>query len=107
MQFTAVIHTKNHRDVATGAPKVLMTGIQTKTEDYRDHSYILISPELQVFIDDTIGNKSFIVSFEADEHTYKYRGELIKKTLVNVHNISRLGPGPNYLAKKKKKRVRA
>lgn len=107
MKFTAVIHTKNHRDIATGVPKVLMTGIQTDTEDYRDHSYVEINAPLRKFINETTGNKSFVVSFEADEKTYEYRGEIIKKTLTNVKSIKRLGPGPNYLAKKAKKRVRA
>ena len=84
---------RNFRDVATGAPKVLLRNVlQEDEEDFRDHAWVELSAELKEFFKQELPkNGKRVISFRAKEKVYKYRGELVKRTLSNVKNITVLG----------------
>lgn len=92
MHFTAKI-SRNFRDVATGVPKCLLRNIIIdENEEYRDHAWVEVNTVLAKFFKDKLPkNGKRIISFEADEKHYTYRGEIIKRTLENVRNIKVLG----------------
>ena len=89
--FTAQLHPSNRRDVHTGAPKVLLTGVQTDSEDYRDHCWVEISPALQKAMRSMRPQKSFIIQFEATEKQYSRPGAEIKRTLASIKQVKVLG----------------
>lgn len=86
---------RNFRDISTGAPKVLLRSIvQEDSEYFRDHAWIEMTEELkQFFRQELPKNGKRIISFRAKEKVYTYRGELVKRTLKNVKNITVLGRG--------------
>ena len=93
-RYTAQI-SRNFRDIATGAPKALLRNvIQEDDEEFRDHIWVELSAELREFFKRELPkNGKRIISFRAKEKVYKYRGELVKRTLKNVKNITVLGRG--------------
>lgn len=76
---------------------VLLRGIQTADEDYRDHCWVELNSHLikalstHKYFKLKSGNGSAIISFEADETSYNYRGEELKKTLTKIRNIKVIG----------------
>ena len=84
---------RNFRDISTGAPKVLLRSIvQEDSEDFRDHAWVEMTEELkQFFRQELPKNGKRVISFRAKEKVYTYRGELVKRTLKNVKNITVLG----------------
>ena len=94
-RYTAQI-SRNFRDIATGAPKVLLRNViqEDDDEEFRDHIWVELSAELREFFKRELPKKGErIISFRAKEKVYKYRGELVKKTLSSVKNINVLGRG--------------
>ena len=85
--YTAII-SRNLRDVNTGAPKVLLRDIQCEGTSYRDHAWVELTPELDKTIASIRGNKSAMITFLAREKDYMYRGEVFKKTLKRVRDVS-------------------
>lgn len=85
--YTAIV-SRNLRDVATGAPKVLLRDIQCEGVPYRDHAWVEITNELEQLVSSIRGNKSVTITFSAKEKVYMYRGEVFKKTLKRVKDIS-------------------
>ena len=85
---------RNFRDIATGTPKVLLRSIvqDDDSEDFRDHAWVELSAELREFFKRELPkNGKRVISFRAKEKVYTYRGELVKRTLKNVKNITVLG----------------
>lgn len=94
-RYTAQI-SRNFRDISTGAPKVLLRSIvqEDDSEDFRDHAWVELTEDLKQFFKQELPkNGKRIISFRAKEKVYKYRGELVKKTLSSVKNINVLGRG--------------
>ena len=89
LRITAKI-SRNFRDVQSGAPKVLLRGLQTPTEDFRDHAWVEHCPSLKRITDTLKDNSSLLISFTAEAKDYNYRGES-KRTLTNIKNIRVLG----------------
>ena len=85
MKYTAKI-SRNFRDVATGAPKVLLRDIfDAQGELFRDHAHIEITPAVQKVL-------NCIVELEAEEKTYDYQNSgTIKRTLTNITRVKVLG----------------
>lgn len=90
MTLTAII-SRNFRDTATGAPKVLLRGIQTPDEEYRDHAWVELTKELKQVTNRITNNRSLIITLEADVKEYIYRPGVVKRTLTNVSNIKVVG----------------
>lgn len=91
-RYTAEI-SRNFRDIATGAPKALLRSIvQDNSEDFRDHAWVEVNQSLARFFKHKLPkNGKRVISFEAEEKTYYYRGAEFKKTLINIKNIRVLG----------------
>lgn len=90
-RYTASI-SRNFRDVATGAPKVLLRGIQDNDEDFRDHGWVPLNKELNNFFNTYLqGNGKRIITFYAEEASYLGRNGDHKCTLKNVQRIKLLG----------------
>ncbi len=90
MTLTAII-SRNFRDTATGAPKVLLRGIQTPDEEYRDHAWVELTVELRRVVDRITNNRSLIITLEAEMKEYTYRPGIVKRTLTNVSNVKVVG----------------
>lgn len=92
MKYTAKI-SRNFRDVATGAPKVLLRDIfDAQGELFRDHAHIEITPAVQKVLNCMRSNKSFKVELDAEEKTYDYQNSgTIKRTLTNITRVKVLG----------------
>ena len=91
-KYTAKI-SRNFRDVATGAPKVLLRDIfDNNGELFRDHAHVEITPAIQKTLNCMRSNRSFIVELEAEEKEYNYQNSnTIKRTLTNVTRVKVLG----------------
>ena len=92
-RYTAEI-SRNFRDIATGAPKVLLRSIvqDDYSEDFRDHAWVELTEDLKQFFKQELPkNGKRVISFRAKEKVYTYRGELVKRTLKSVKNITVLG----------------
>lgn len=88
MRLTAII-SPNFRDVATGAPKVLLRQVMEGTTEYRDHCWV----EINKYLDEVLQglkrkNKSVKIAFEAEIKEYEYRGSIYKRTLTNITSVS-------------------
>lgn len=76
---------------------VLLRVIQTADEAYRDHCWVELNSHLikalstHKYFKLKSGNGSAIVSFEADEKVYNYRGLEFKRTLENIRHIKVIG----------------
>ena len=76
---------------------VLLRGIQTADEDYRDHCWVELNAHLiktlstHRYFKLKSGNGSALISFEADEKIYNSRGIEFKRTLENIRNIKVIG----------------
>lgn len=81
--FTARLLPCNLRDTDGVDPKVLMKGIMTTKEEFRDHCYVSINKnkQLQKFLKQT--RKPVLISFTAK--TANYTPE--KSTLTRISNI--------------------
>lgn len=81
--FTARLLPCNLRDIDGVDPKVLMKGIMTAKEEFRDHCYVSINKnkQLQKFLKQT--RKPVLISFTAK--TANYTPE--KSTLTRISNI--------------------
>jgi len=96
MKFTAKI-SRNLRDTNTGAPKVLLRGIMTEEDEFRDHAWVELNRELDKVLKHNKefkrkqGNGSAIIEFEADVKNYEYRGSVYKQTLNNIKTVRILG----------------
>lgn len=93
MRLTAQI-SRNFRDVATGVPKCLLRSIinEENDEEFRDHAWVEVTPALKKFFEQKLPkNGKRVISFEADEKVYEYRGQEFKRTLENVKHIKVLG----------------
>lgn len=93
MKLTAQI-SRNFRDVGTGVPKCLLRDIinEENDEEFRDHAWVELTPALKKFFEQKLQNNGKkVISFEADEKVYQYRGQEFKRTLENVKNIKVLG----------------
>lgn len=90
MRLTAKI-SRNFRDVATGAPKVLLRAICTEEDEFRDHAWVELTPKLCKVVDSIKGNRSLVVELEADESSYEYRAGVVKRTLTNINKIKVVG----------------
>ena len=91
-RYTANI-SRNFRDVATAAPKVLLRGIQDdEDEDFRDHGWVPLNKELDRFFNTHLrGNGKRVITFYAEEAPYLDRNGKHKVTLKNVQRIKLLG----------------
>ena len=96
MKFTAKI-SRNLKDIETGAPKVLLRGIMTEEDEFRDHAWVELNRELDKLLKHrkefqrNKGNGSAIIEFEADIKNYMYRETIYKQTLKNIKTIRVLG----------------
>ena len=96
MKFTAKI-SRNLRDTNTGAPKVLLRGIMSDNDEFRDHAWVELNQELDKLLKHSKefkrkqGNGSAIIEFEADIKSYEYRGSTYKQTLTNISTPRILG----------------
>lgn len=96
MQFTAKIN-RQSRHLSSGQSMVLLRGIQTADEDYRDHCWVELNSHLIKTLSThkhfkaKSGNGSAIIQFEAEEIEYNYRGIEAKKTLTKIRNIKVIG----------------
>ena len=81
--FTARILPLNLRDTDGVDPKVLMKGIMTANEEFRDHCYVSINKnkQLQKFLKQI--RKPVLISFTAKTANYTP----VKSTLTRVSNI--------------------
>lgn len=80
-RYTASI-SRNFRDTSTGAPKVLLRGIQNEDEDFRDHGWVPLNKELNNFFSTYLrGNGKRIIAFYAEEASYSDRNGGYKVTL--------------------------
>lgn len=91
-RYTASI-SRNFRDTSTGAPKVLLRGIQNEdNEDVRDHGWVPLNKELNNFFNTYLrGNGKRVITFYAEEASYSGRNGDSKVTLKNVQRIKLLG----------------
>ena len=91
-RYTASI-SRNFRDVATAAPKVLLRGIQDdEDEDFRDHGWVPLNKELDKFFNVHLrGNGKRVISFYAEEVSYSGRNGDSKVTLKSIQRIKLLG----------------
>ena len=90
--FTAKLHPSNRRDVNTGAPKVLLTGVQTEDTEYRDHCWVEITPALARAMKTMRPQKAFLIEFDATEKSYPCRHQVeTKRTLASITRIKVLG----------------
>jgi hypothetical protein len=85
--FTALVSTVR-RDTETGSPKMLLRDIECEGTPYRDHAHVEENDELVRLRQSIKGNKWVTITFLAKEKEYKYRGEVFKKTLHKVKDIS-------------------
>ena len=83
-RFTARLLPLNFRDTDGVDPKVLLQGVRTKDEDFRDHCYVSISgnKKLQEFMKGL--TKPTLISFNAKPFTYG----VIKQSLSRISNIT-------------------
>jgi len=78
--------TGNRRDVATGAPKALLTNIEGFN---REHCWVIINEELNKH--QPAGHKRPIkIQFEAKLKKYPKRGNEVGITLSSITNIKRI-----------------
>ena len=92
MRYTAKI-SRNLRYLSPGQPTVLLRGIQSETEDFRDHAWVALNNALDTALKSNkyFGkNKSAIIEFEAEPKQYKYR-DSVKITLDNISNVRIIG----------------
>lgn len=90
--FTAKLHPSNRRDVHTGAPKVLLTGVQSDSTEYRDHCWVEITLALAKAMKTMRPQKAFIIEFDASEKEYNCRHQVsIKRTLASITRVKVLG----------------
>ena len=85
---------RNFRDISTGAPKVLLRSViqEDNSDDFRDHVWVELTEDLKQFFKQELPkNGKRVISFRAKEKVYTYRGELVKRTLKSVKNITVLG----------------
>lgn len=82
--------TRARKDINTACPTVLLSGIISDDEEFRDHCWVKESKALRkLFINTT---KSIIIEFRAKEKQYDYRNTgVIKKTLESITDIKVLG----------------
>lgn len=90
MKLTAKI-SRNFRDTATGAPKVLLRNICIGEDEYRDHAWVELTPELRKIVNTITRNRSLLISLYAEEKSYIYRAGVVKRTLTKVNNVQIIG----------------
>ena len=85
-RFTARLLPLNFRDTDGVDPKVLLQGVRTKDEDFRDHCYVSINgnKKLQEFMKGL--TKPTLISFNAKPFTYSGA----KQSLSRISNITRV-----------------
>lgn len=77
-----------------GTKQVLLRGVMTDTEEFRDHCWVNESKSLMKALDTkhANNNKTYIVEFKAKEKSYNYQNTgVMKKTLDHICDIKILG----------------
>ena len=88
--YTAKVRLPQRRDVATGAPKVLLVDIYHYDTLLRDHAWVEETPEL-VSLRRSSRKDVVTISFEADTKPYhNHRSGEAKLTLTNLKAIKRI-----------------
>jgi len=94
--FEAII-SRNLRDTATGAPKVLLRNIIAEGTQFRDHAWVELNQEIDYLLKHCklfrrkSGNGAVKIQFNADIKEYKYRDEVVKQTLASLKDITVVG----------------
>lgn len=87
LQYSAIIHPLNLRDVNTTVPKVLLTNVMQGEDLFRDHCYVNIEGSIAKHIK-TLRTKT-IITFDASLKTYGINQD--KQTLTKITSIKNLG----------------
>jgi hypothetical protein len=92
MYYTATI-SRNLRQLSPGQCTVLLRNIQHNDEEFRDHTFTELTPELEQVLRAKCfnSNRSMKISFKAKVKEYNYRGEVFKRTLCRLKDIQIIG----------------
>lgn len=82
--YTATIY-RQMRDTLTTTPKVLLQDVRYAGKEFRDHCWVVITPEIEKFIPYRQG-QTLRISFEAKPKKYQTYGPE-KVTLQSIKDI--------------------
>lgn len=91
MELRATI-SNNRKDINLMNPKVLLRNIEiliegTPNEIFRDHCWVTITPEIELFLGTLNNGKEASITFTAREMAYLKQGTIKSKTLKRIKGI--------------------